>query len=211
MDLLTHAMNSILSLISVIYINIYKTTPFSVSLSTALIFGPLATTARLTSMLSSHLALDERRRQLLVFAKVSSTLSWEMEHADAVGVSLDKTDTAAVSALDLASISIASDESIVGRSGSKRLMVYWHFFSSVHSKTLPSLAFLCLSLVSVNRTTFISDTSYGASLGLHPCVETATKGLPAEPRDASETPPPKRKRGRPKGSRNRNKTQVSAQ
>ena len=36
----------------------------------------------------------------------------------------------------------------------------------------------------------------------------AQKGLPAEPRDASETPPPKRKRGRPKGSRNRNKTQV---
>ena len=36
----------------------------------------------------------------------------------------------------------------------------------------------------------------------------AEKGLPAEPRDASETPPPKRKRGRPKGSRNRNKTQV---
>ena len=99
---------------------------------------------------------------------------------------------------------LAGDESIVGKSGSSTYGL-WRFFSSVHSKTIPSLAFLCLSLVSVKQRRSYPLVMEQVVRGTPALAE---KGLPAEPRDASETPPPKRKRGRPKGSRNRNKTQV---
>ena len=99
---------------------------------------------------------------------------------------------------------LAGDESIVSKSGPSTYGL-WRFFSSVHSKTIPSLAFLCLSLVSVKQRRSYPLVMEQVVRGT-PAL--AQKGLPAEPRDASETPPPKRKRGRPKGSRNRNKTQV---
>ena len=99
---------------------------------------------------------------------------------------------------------LAGDESIIGKSGPSTYGL-WRFFSSVHSKTIPSLAFLCLSLVSVKERRSYPLVMEQVVRGT-PAL--AQKGLPAEPRDASETPPPKCKRGRPKGSRNRNKTQV---
>ena len=99
---------------------------------------------------------------------------------------------------------LAGDESIVVKSGSSTYGL-WRFFSSVHSKTIPSLAFLSLSLVSVKERRSYPLVMEQVVRGTPALAE---KGLPAEPRDASETPPPKRKRGRPKGSRNRNKTQV---
>ena len=99
---------------------------------------------------------------------------------------------------------LAGDESIVSKSGPSTYGL-WRFFSSVHSKTIPGLAFLCLSLVSVKERRSYPLVMEQVVRGT-PAL--AQKGLPAEPRDASETPPPKRKRGRPKGSRNRNKTEV---
>ena len=99
---------------------------------------------------------------------------------------------------------LAGDESIVSKSGPSTYSL-WRFFSSVHSKTIPSLAFLCLSLVSVKERRSYPLVMEQVVRGTPALAE---KGLPAEPRDASETPPPKRKRGHPKGSRNRNKTEV---
>ena len=98
---------------------------------------------------------------------------------------------------------LAGDETVVSKSGQSTYGLS-RFFSSVSGKTLPSLAFLSLSLVSVK-----ARRSYPMA------IEQVVRGnsasetdLPAEPRDATETPPPKLKRGRPKGSRHRNKTEV---
>ena len=99
---------------------------------------------------------------------------------------------------------LAGDETVVSKSGSSTYGLS-RFFSSRHGKTIPSLAFLCLSLVSVKERRSYPLVMEQVVRGTPALAE---KGLPAEPRDASETPPPKRKRGRPKGSRNRNKTQV---
>ena len=99
---------------------------------------------------------------------------------------------------------LAGDETIVSKSGQSTYGLS-RFFSSVSGKTLPSLAFLSLSLVSVKQRRSYPLVMEQVVRGTPALAE---KGLPAEPRDASETPPPKRKRGCPKGSRNRNKTQV---
>ena len=99
---------------------------------------------------------------------------------------------------------LAGDETVVSKSGQSTYGLS-RFFSSVYGKTIPGLAFFSLSLVSVKE-----RRSYPLLMEqvVRGTPALAQKGLPAEPRDASETPPPKRKRGRPKGSRNRNKTEV---
>ena len=82
---------------------------------------------------------------------------------------------------------LAGDETVVSKSGPSTYGL-WRFFSSVHSKTIPSLAFLCLSLVSVKQRRSYPMLMEQVVRGTPALAE---KGLPAEPRDASETPPSK--------------------
>ena len=100
---------------------------------------------------------------------------------------------------------LAGDETVVSKSGQSTYGL-GRFFSSVYGKTIPSLAFLSLSLVSVKE-----RRSY--PMVIEQIVRRDTRGLrsppeTSQPRDTPQTPVPKRKRGRPKGSRNRNKTEV---
>ena len=75
------------------------------------------------------------------------------------------------------------------------------FFSSVSGKTLP-IAFLSLSLVSV-KAAFL-PTRYGAKWR-YPSPKSSET---SEPPEETQQPVPRRNRGRPKGSRNRNRTEV---
>ena len=100
---------------------------------------------------------------------------------------------------------LAGDETVVSKSGQSTYGLS-RFFSSVYGKTIPSLAFFSLSLVSVK-----ARRSY--PMVMKQMVRRDTRGLPSppetsEPRDTPQTPAPERKRGHPKGSRNRNKTEV---
>ena len=99
---------------------------------------------------------------------------------------------------------LAGDETTVSKSGSSTYGLS-RFFSSGHGKTIPSLAFLSLSLVSVKE-------RRGYPMIMEQIVrgDTCSPGPPetSHPRDTTQTPLPQRKRGRPKGSRNRNKTEV---
>ncbi len=99
---------------------------------------------------------------------------------------------------------LAGDETIVSKSGHSTYGLS-RFFSSVSGKTLPSLAFLSLSLVSVEERRsyplLMEQIVRGDTCGL--------RSLPvSEPPEETQKPVPRPKRGRPKGSRNRNKTQV---
>ena len=99
---------------------------------------------------------------------------------------------------------LAGDETIVSKSGQSTYGLS-RFFSSGHGKTIPSLAFFGLSLVSVKE-----RRSYPMLMEQIVRGDTCSPGPPetSQPRDTTQTPVPKRKRGRPKGSRNRNKTEV---
>ena len=99
---------------------------------------------------------------------------------------------------------LAGDETIVSKSGQSTYGLS-RFFSSVSGKTIPGLAFLSLSLVSVKE-----RRSY--PMVIEQIVRGDTRGLPSlpasQPPEDPQKPVPRRKRGRPKGSRNRNKTEV---
>ena len=99
---------------------------------------------------------------------------------------------------------LAGDETIVSKSGESTYGLS-RFFSSGHGKTIPSLAFFGVSLVSVKE-----RRSYPMIMEQIVRGDTCSPGPPetSHPRDTTQTPLPKRNRGRPKGSRNRNKTQV---
>ena len=99
---------------------------------------------------------------------------------------------------------LAGDETIVSKSGSSTYGLS-RFFSSGHGKTIPSLAFFGLSLVSVKE-----RRCYPMIMEQIVRGDTCSPGPPetSHPRDTTQTPLPKRKRGRPKGSQNRNKTEV---
>ena len=98
---------------------------------------------------------------------------------------------------------LAGDETIVSKSGQSTYGLS-RFFSSVYGKTIPSLGFLSLSLVSVKE-----RRSYPMVMEQIVRRDTCVPSPPAShPCDTPQTPVPKRKRGRPQGSRNRNKTQV---
>ena len=105
---------------------------------------------------------------------------------------------------------LAGDETIVSKSGQSTYGLsptygLSRFFSSGHGKTIPSLAFFGLSLVSVKE-----RRCYPMIMEQIVRGDTCSPGPPetSQPRDTTQTPVPKRKRGRPKGSRNRNKTEV---
>ena len=99
---------------------------------------------------------------------------------------------------------LAGDETVVSKSGQSTYGLS-RFFSSVYGKTIPGLAFFSLSLVSVKE-----RRSY--PLAMEPIVRGETRSLrspvASEPPEDPRKPVPQRKRGRPKGSRNRDKTDV---
>ena len=98
---------------------------------------------------------------------------------------------------------LAGNETTVSKSGPSTYGLS-RFFSSVYGKTIPSLAFLSLSLVSVKE-----RRSYPLVMEQIVRGDTRRRSLPAsEPPEETQQPVPRRNRGRPKGSRNRNKTQV---
>ena len=98
---------------------------------------------------------------------------------------------------------LAGDETIVSKSGQSTYGLS-RFFSSGHGKTIPSLAFLGLSLVSVK-----ARRSYPMLMEQIVRGDAHSRSSPAsEDRDETQPPAPQRTRGRPKGSRNRNKTDV---
>ena len=95
---------------------------------------------------------------------------------------------------------LAGDETVVRKSGDATYGLS-RFFASIIGKTIPGLAFFSVSIISVKR-----RRSYPM------CMEQVVRGETSQtPKDAPETSTPserKRKPGRPKGSKNRNKTQV---
>ena len=98
---------------------------------------------------------------------------------------------------------LAGDETVVSKSGSSTYGLS-RFFSSVHGKTIPSLAFLGLSLVSVKE-----RRSYPMLMEQIVRGDTRSRSPRAsEHRDDTQPPSPRRNRGCPKGSQNRNKTHV---
>ena len=99
---------------------------------------------------------------------------------------------------------LAGDETIVSKSGESTYGLS-RFFSSSSGKTIRGLAFFGLSLVSVKE-----RRSYPMLMEpIVRCDSTSDPSVAASQlRDAAETPLPKRRRGRPKGSRNRDKTEV---
>ena len=98
---------------------------------------------------------------------------------------------------------LAGDATTVSKSGPSTYGLS-RFFSSTHGKTIPGLAFLGLSLVSVKQ-----RRSYPMVMEQIVRGDTCSPSPPAsEHRDETQPPSPQRNRGRPKGSQNRNKTQV---
>lgn len=96
----------------------------------------------------------------------------------------------------LDTILIGGDESIVTKSGQQTYGLD-RFFSSLYGKPVPGLAFFCLSLISVK-----SRTSYPVMM------EQGLKEAPAEPAKKvtlAKGQKPARPKGRPKGSRNKNR------
>jgi putative transposase len=89
---------------------------------------------------------------------------------------------------------IAGDEVVVTKAGTETHGL-GKFYSSIRGKVVPSLSYFTFSLV---------NTSTGAS---HPLM--TRQQLPPETKPTTELPPtPKRGRGRPKGSQNKNKSEV---
>ena len=98
---------------------------------------------------------------------------------------------------------LAGDETTVSKSGQSTYGLSRFFFSG-HGKTIPGLGFLGLSLVSVKQ-----RRSYPMLMEQIVRGDTRSRSLRAsEHRDDAQPPSPQGKRGRPKGSRNRNKTEV---
>ena len=98
---------------------------------------------------------------------------------------------------------VAGDATTVSKSGPSTYGLS-RFFSSVHGKTMPGLAFLSLSLVSVKE-----RRSYPMVMEQIVRGDTCSPSSPAsEHRDETQPPSPQCTPGHPKGSRNRNKTAV---
>jgi putative transposase len=91
---------------------------------------------------------------------------------------------------------LAGDEVVVSKSG-KKTQGLDRFFSSVVGKTIPGLCFLSLSLISVQR-----RRSY--PLRLEPILKEAAASCPKASKAGRG-----KDRGRPKGSRNGNRREVS--
>jgi putative transposase len=97
---------------------------------------------------------------------------------------------------------LAGDEVVVTKAG-KHTFGLDRFFSSLLQRPVPSLAFFALSLVSTReRSAF--------PLSVEQVIRTeAEKAARKAQTEAKQAPTPERKPGRPKGSKNRNKAEVS--
>ena len=93
-------------------------------------------------------------------------------------------------------ILMGGDDVVVTKSG-KTTYGLDRFFSSLYGKTVPGLCFLSLSLMSVKR-----RTSYPVMMEQH------TKRHPEEPHEVCKQKS-LRKRGRPKGSKNQHRREVT--
>ena len=95
---------------------------------------------------------------------------------------------------------MAGDETVLPKSGDETYGLS-RFFASILGKTIPGLAFFAISIISVKR-----RRSYPM------CVEQVVRGETSQtpPKDTGVSTPSKTKGkpGRPKGSKNRNKTEV---
>ena len=97
------------------------------------------------------------------------------------------------------SYAIAGDEVVTSKSGKHTYGVDW-FFSNLSERSIRGVAFFALSLVSLEQR---QSYPLGIEQILRPSPE-AQKRTPAQSQGQG-----KRKRGRPKGAKNRDKTQVS--
>jgi putative transposase len=101
---------------------------------------------------------------------------------------------------------LAGDESPVGKSGKQTHGVDW-FFSSIHDKVIRGLGFFSIAIIDVkNRRAY--------SLSTEQIVRSAEEKEQAKQRKEkrkarSQKPGPKRPRGRPVGSKNKNKAEVT--
>ena len=101
---------------------------------------------------------------------------------------------------------LAGDESPIGKAGKKTYGIDW-FFSSIHNKPIRGLSFFSIALVDVNK-----RAAY--SLSTEQIVRSAEEKEQAKQRKKlrkarAEEPAPKRPRGRPKGSKNKTKAEVT--
>ena len=94
---------------------------------------------------------------------------------------------------------LAGDETVVSKTGTSTYGLS-RFFSSLYGKSVPGVAFFAVSLVSVKQ-----RRSY--PMLMEQIVKSATSEAGSEVSEPQKLPV-KRSRGRPKGSRNRNKTEV---
>ena len=99
---------------------------------------------------------------------------------------------------------LAGDETIVSKSGESTYGLS-HFFSALYGKCVPGLAFFAVSLVNVK-----ARRSYPMLMEQIVRRQTASvsQTLAAETQDDTEASLERQKRGRPQGSRNKNKTDV---
>jgi len=99
---------------------------------------------------------------------------------------------------------LAGDESVITKSGQKTHGLD-HFFSGLLSKVVPSIAIFALSLIDVTE-----RRSYPIRVEqvIRSAAEKAAAQAQKQQRKAKQKAPVKGKPGRPKGSQNRDKTQV---
>ena len=95
---------------------------------------------------------------------------------------------------------LAGDETVVPKSGDHTHGLS-RFFASTCGKTIPGLAFFAVSLISVKE-----QRSY--PMRTEQMIRAEAAETPPEQTDVSTPQETPRKRGRPKGSKNRNKTEV---
>ena len=100
---------------------------------------------------------------------------------------------------------LAGDESPISKAGKKTYGVDW-FFSSIHDKVMRGLGFFSIALINVSK-------RQAYSLSTEQIVRSAEEKEQAKLRkklrnDRTQKSAPKRPRGRPKGSKNKNKAEV---
>ena len=183
-------MYDILSLLSVLYPHLSTTTVRQFS---RLVFGLLAMTGQVT-LLNMSRWTSEGGSYRTIQRFFNTVIPWGTVYWVFFTTYLLDRESAYI---------LAGDETIGSKSGQSTYGLS-RFFSSGHGKTIPGLAFLGLSLVSVKE-----RHSYPMVMEQIVRSDTRSPSPPAsEHRDDTQPPSPQRNRGRPKGSRNRNKTQV---
>ena len=105
--------------------------------------------------------------------------------------------------LDHNSVYILAGDEVVRNKDGKCTYGLSRFFSSLHGKSIPGLSFLAVSLVSVPQ-----RRSYPMAIEQIVRCETTSNPAPSPTEQSDNTKTAKPKRGRPKGSRNKNKKDV---